>query len=288
MNYSQLRAFHTVAVQGSFTRAAEKLNVSQPTISDHVKALENDYQVKLFQRHGRDISLTGLGQALLDVSTRLFSLEGECERLLLTARGLLSGHLRVAADSPYLIMPLLGEFHRLYPGIELTLTIGNAAEIRRKLYAQRCDIAVIPELAGDGRLHHELLCEDRISCVVSKEHTWAGRRVLRVQELQSKALVAREHGSFTRATFEQVLQQEQVLPGSVLEVGSREAVREAVAAGLGVGVISESEFGHDPRLQLLQIRHDGLRVRESLACLLTQRELPVVTAFFNMLRQSAE
>lgn len=298
MNHSQLRAFHAVAVHGSFTAAAEKLYVSQPTVSDHVRALENHYQIKLFERNGRQIALTGLGRALLDISRELFTLENRAEDLLTAARGLLSGKLRVAADSPYLIMPLLGEFHRRHPGIELSLSIGNATEVSRKLLARRCDIAVLPNApfdayldpaqdAPDGDpLFRKVLREDRILCVVHRTHSWAKRRSLKFEELNSQALVVRESGSNTRARFEYAMAEANVQPASMLEVGSREAVREAVAAGLGIGVISESELGHDNRLHPLKIQNRALLVVETLVCLAASRQLPIIEAFYDIARIS--
>ena len=131
MNYSHLRAFHAVASQGSFTKAAKVLHVTQPTISDQVKALEQRYSVVLFGRRGRHITLTPIGQALLEVTQRQFSLEAEAEELLTAARGLAQGLLRVSADAPYHVVPLLGRFHRLHPGIRLTLDFGNSTKVLR-------------------------------------------------------------------------------------------------------------------------------------------------------------
>jgi len=294
MNLSQLKAFHAVATYGSFTAAAEKLHVSQPTISDHVRALEVRYQIKLFERSGRRVNLTGLGNALLEVSREVFSLETRAEDILTAARGLLSGELRVAADSPYLIMPLLGEFHRRHPGIELSLSIGNATEVHHKLLARRCDIAVLPSdpfqtfsdpetsVPDGGQLYREVLREDRILCVVNLEHSWSRRRNLKFEELVDQVLIVREQGSNTRARFEHAMEEAGVTPPSILEVGSREAVREAVAAGLGVGVISESELGHDSRLHPLRISNRALLVVETLVCLRRARHLPIVKAFYEI------
>jgi len=298
MNHSQLKAFHAVATHGSFTAAAEKLHVSQPTVSDHVRALEERYQIRLFERNGRKVILTGLGHALLDVSRELYALENRAEDLLTAARGLLSGELRVAADSPYLIMPLLGEFHRRHPGIELSLSIGNATEVRHKLLARRCDIAVLPndrfevfsdpatEVPDNGLLYRKVLREDRILCVVNRAHRWSRRRSLKFEELQQQALVVRETGSNTRARFEYAMKDAGIEPASMLEVGSREAVREAVSAGLGVGVISQSELGHDSRLRPLKIQNRALRVVETLTCLNPARQLPIIDAFFDVARSS--
>lgn len=294
MNHSQLKAFHAVATQGSFTAAAEKLHVSQPTISDHVRALEDRHQTELFERRGRQVKLTGLGHALLDISREMFTLESRAEDLLIAARGLLSGKLRVAADSPYLIMPLLGEFHRRYPRIELSLSIGNATEVSHKLLARRCDIAVLPNdpfhnfsdpstrVPEGGQLHREVLHEDRILCVVPRNHPWSQRRSLKFEELSDQVLVVREQGSDTRARFEAAMANAGMATLAVLEVGSREAVREAVAAGLGIGVISESELGHDSRLHPLRINNRALLVVEALVCLRRARKLPIVKAFYDI------
>ncbi len=298
MNHSQLRAVHAVANHGSFTAAANKLHVSQPTISDHVRALEDHYQIKLFERNGRQIALTGLGQALLDISDDLFALETRAEDLLTAARGLLSGKLRVAADSPYLIMPLLGEFHRRHPGIELSLSIGNATEVKHKLLARRCDIAVLPNdpfdtftdpeknVPEDGQLFRKGLREDRILCVVHRRHAWSRRRSLKFEELIDQVLIVREKGSNTRARFEYAMADAGIKPASMLEVGSREAVREAVAAGLGVGVISESELGHDSRLHPLKIQNRALLVIETLVCLRQSQKQPIIEAFFDVSQSS--
>lgn len=298
MKHSQLKAFHAVATKGSFTGAAEKLHVSQPTISDHVRALEEHYQIKLFERNGPRISLTGLGHALLEVSRALFALEARAEELLTAARGLLSGELRVAADSPYLIMPLLGEFHRRHPGIELSLSIGNATEVKHKLLARRCDIAVLPndtvesfasavnDIPDDGQLYREVLREDRILCIVHRAHSWSKRRSLKFEELIEQTLIVREEGSNTRARFEYAMADANIKPASMLEVGSREAVREAVAADLGVGIISESELGHDTRLHPLKIQNRALLVVETLACLHRSKKLPIIEAFYDVSRSS--
>lgn len=296
MNHSQLRAFYAVAIKGSFTAAAEKLHVSQPTISDHVRTLEEHYQIKLFERNGPRIALTGLGHALLEISRELFVLETRAEEVLTAARGLLSGELRVAADSPYLIMPLLGEFHRRHPGIELSLSIGNATEVKHKLLARRCDIAVLPNdvvypfsdplknIPDDEQLYRKVLREDRILCVVRRAHSWSKRRSLKFEELIEQRLIVREEGSNTRARFESAMADAGVKPASILEVGSREAVREAVAAGLGVGVISESEMGNDNRLHPLKIQSQALLVIETLVCLQRSRKLPIIEAFYDVSR----
>src|SRR5262249_10513709 len=120
MNHAHLRAFHAVATEASFTRAALSLNVTQPTLSSQVKALEQRYGVRLFERRGRRVMPTELGRDLLDVTRRLFSLEAEVEQVLLAARGLKRGHLRLGADAPVHVMPALAMFSRHHPGVRLS------------------------------------------------------------------------------------------------------------------------------------------------------------------------
>src|SRR5687768_13461963 len=110
MNLAQLRAFHAVAAAGGFTRAAARLGVTQPTLSGQVKALEEAYGVELIERRGRQLALTEIGTALLDLTRRIFGLADEAEQLLGAARGLERGHLRLGADAPYHVLPALGAF----------------------------------------------------------------------------------------------------------------------------------------------------------------------------------
>ncbi len=288
VSHAQLRAFHAVATQGGFTRAAAALGLTQPTLSGQVRALEDSYGVRLFERRGRGVELTGLGRALHDATRRLFGLEAEAEQLLAAARGLTSGRLRVGADAPYLIVPLLADFNRRYPGIRLSLTFGNTERTLRELFERRSDVAVLPDIESDGRLHAVPYRRDRLIVFVDRGHPWARRRGVRLAELEGQRLVLREVGSTTRALFERAVAAAGVALGDTLEIGSREGVREAVAAGLGVGVVYESEFGRDDRLSPLALRDVELRSVECVACLEEQRPLRVVRAFFELVRERAE
>ena len=287
MNHAQLRAFHSVAEEGGFTRAAEALNVTQPTLSGQVRALEDAYGVKLFERRGRGVEPTDLGQALHAVTRRLFDLESEAEQLLTAARGLRRGRLRVGADAPYHVVPLLAAFNRRHPGIELALSFGNSEAVLQELFARRSDVAVLPDSPKDDRLYARAFRRERLVVFVDRGHPWARRRAVRLAELAGRRLVLREPGSTTRALFEAALRARGIAPAGVLEVGSREAVREAVAAGLGIGAVFESEFGNDDRLHPLALRDATLAATEYAACLQDRRATPVVSAFLEMVPEGA-
>lgn len=285
MNHAQIRAFHAVASEGSFTRAAEALHVTQPTLSGQVKALEERYGVKLFDRRGRRVFPTELGRSLLELTRRLFSLEAEAEQILGAAKGLKRGHLRLAADAPFHVIGALSAFAKRYPGIRLSLTIGNSEEILEALVEHRADVAVLANIPDDPRLHAVAFRRDRLIAFVEQSHPWVGRQSVTLDELAGRRLVLREIGSTTRRLFENAMATRGLGLGEVLEVNSREAVRETVAAGLGIGVVSESEFGSDRRLVPLRIDAEELAMTEYVACLSERRDLSLVRAFLEILEQ---
>ena len=288
ITHSQLRAFHAVASAGSFTRAAAALHVTQPTLSAQVKSLEETYGALLFERRGRRIEPTELGQQLLGVTRRYFSLETEAEQLLAATRGLRGGHLRVAADAPQHVMATLSAFNRTYPGVRLSLSIGNSDEVLHQLLDHRADVAVIADLEPDARLFARPLRRDHLIAFVERAHPWARRGSIRLDDLARQRVVLRETGSTTRRAFEAAIARAGIAVGEVLEIGSREAVREAVAAGLGIGVVSAFEFGHDKRLRALAIVGRRIEVVEHVACLADRRDLRVVRAFLDAVPAAGE
>lgn len=285
INHAHLRAFNAVAIHGSYTRAAEVLHVSQPTLSAHVKELEQRYSIKLFERRGRGVELTEFGKSVLAITQRLFQTELEVEELLISARELVTGQLRVGADSPYHIIPILALFHGRYPGIHISISFGNSDQLQKSLISSKCDVAVLPNIpTDDERVHAVALSPDQLVVFVNQSHPWAKRRSIRLEELKDQRLILREAGSNTRALFVNALEQNGVRIDDVMEIGSREGVREAVAAGLGVGVVSESEFGCDSRLHALHVGDAKLEDVEYVACLRGRRNMRVVSAFFDLLQ----
>jgi aminoethylphosphonate catabolism LysR family transcriptional regulator len=282
MNHTALRAFHRVATEGSFTRAAAALRVTQPTLSAQVKALEAEYGAALFVRRARGIAPTELGRALLEVTRRLFALEEQAGEILSAARELTIGQLRLGADSPYHVMPFLAAFRRRHGGIGLQLAIGNGEEVMEDLLTQRVDVAVLADPAEDARLHAVPCGRHRLAAIVPKRHPLAARRRVALVALARETVVLREPGSRTRRIFEAALAQAGLAAESAIEIGTREGVREAVAAGLGIGIVSAAELGHDDRLAALRLEGEGLETREYVVCLAERRALRIVAAFFKV------
>ncbi len=282
---AHLRAFHAVASEGGFTRGARALRVSQPTVSSQVKALEERYGVSLLERRGRQVTPTELGRRLLAVTRRLFSLEEEAEQLLGAARALRRGQLKVGADGPQHVMPLLAALERGYPGLEVSLSMGNADKVRRELLDYRIDVAVLALVAQDERLLAVPCWRSPLVLFVPRAHPWARRASVPLAEVAEQRMVLRETASVTRQIFADALAAADVRPRAVMQVESREAVREAVAAGLGAGVISAAEFGADPRLVAVPLQDVHLEMTEYAVCLRERRRLRTVQAFLEMVGQ---
>ena len=281
MNLTQLRAFHVVAQERSFTKAAAAAHVSQPTLSGQVKALEETYRVRLFERRGRGVQLTEIGQNLHALTQRFFAIEGEAQALLSGTRALQRGHLRVTADSAYHAIPILAKLKAQYGGLSFSLAIGSSATVLKQLLDYEADVAVLAKLTSDPRLHSMQFRRDRLILFVPQAHLWGGRKRIKLAELQDHELVLRERGSITREVFEETLAGAAVKPAAIIEVQTREGVREAVAAGFGIGVVFESEFGADERFRALHVADADLAVAEYVLCLQERRRLALVRAFFD-------
>lgn len=287
ISHAHLRSFHAVATYGSFTRAAEMLNITQPTLSGQVKELEQRYGTQLFLRHGRRIELTAIGKSAFGITRLLFRHEEEVEQLLQSARALTSGQLRVGADAPYIPTPLLAQFQRLYPGIQISIRYGNSAQLMSWLEARRCDVAFVPNIPQeDERLYSIPLPPDRLVVFVNRDHDWAERRSVTIEELVTQRIILRERGSRTRSIFEEAVVDAGQLLRDVMEIGGREGVREAVAAGFGIGIVAEKELLADSRLRALPVSNAELAHAEYVVCLQEMRALRVNDAFLQMVRTS--
>ncbi|MCG8492825.1 MAG: LysR substrate-binding domain-containing protein [Sneathiellales bacterium] len=280
MYHSQLRAFHAVATQGGFSKAANHLGLTQPALSDQVKKLEERFGVLLFHRHKRVVRLTQLGEQLLLITTRKFELEKQAVDLLSAHQKLEKGHLNIAADTPLHVIPLIGKFREVYGGISVSLSIGNAEEILGGLMNFSYDLGIVADMEQDDRFHSLTLCEDPLVAFVSKTHPWADRSGLMLKDLADGAdLILREEGSRTRNHIESEFARLNLNMSVALEVQGREAAKEAVAANIGVGIVSKPEFGYDSRLVAIPLLDCQAKMTESLVCLKEKLELRSVKAF---------
>ncbi len=280
MSYSQLRAFHAVATHGGFSKAAEKLNLTQPAISDQVRKLEERFDVLLFDRRKRLVRTTDLGERLLEITRRMFEMEDEALELLSESQALRTGSIHVAADSPAYAVKLIRAFREEYPGISISLGVCNSEDVLQRLLSYDADIGLLAQAPRDARLRTMSISGDPIIAFVNRDHPLADKKQISLGTLAEMPVIMREPGSNTR----RIVEQEAARVGSqfnvVMETNSREAMRDSALAGIGVGILSKPEFGEDERLVPLELSDCKKTLSESVVCLKERAHLRMVNAFW--------
>ena len=281
MNLTLVLAFHKVATAGSFTHAARMSGVSQPTLSGQVRQLEKSIGKRLFERTGRRVRLTPAGEALFVATGRLADAIGSVERVLEGNYGERSGVLRVSADSAVHVLPVLGHMKKSAGELNFSLRIDNSSEVTAQVLNEEVDVGVMARATADARLSSAKIRQDRLVLLVSRRDPLAARKRLKLADFAGRDLVVRERGSITREVMEQQLDAAGIRTGQVFDVATREAVREAVAAGFGAGVVFASEAGNDARLTTLAIQGADLTVAEYAICRAERRRVPLIAQFFD-------
>lgn len=286
MRYVQLRAFYQVAISGGFSRAAEALFLTQPAISDQVRKLEEEYDVRLFNRNKRQVTLTAQGQRLLEITRRMFETEQQALELLTESRALRAGTLRIVADAAHHLLHILGAFRARYPGVQVSVRSGNTETVISGLYSYEADIGVLGDMPASASRDFEMLKLNAtpIIAFVSAGHRLAARTSLTLDQLAQEPLIMRERGSKTRKKLEDLAAASNVELRPAIEAEGREAVREIVASGAGLGFASAAEFGHDSRLVPITIDAPEMVMEEALICLRERSGGKLVRAFLDMAR----
>ena len=285
MLFTQIRAFHGVAAEGGFTAASKVLNVGQSTLTSHVKKLEDYFDVELFHPRGRGVVLTEVGRELFQLTGKMMKMEGEAINLLQAFGGFNTGVLHVGAVGPYHATEMLSAFSELYPGIKLSVTIGNSREMVDLLLDYSVDVAVLAHVEDDPRIYAMPYSRHPVNLFVNKSHPFAKRRQIRIGELEGQRMVLREKGSTTRLAFEDTLARANISVFTVMEIGSREAVWLAVARGIGIGVVSDIEFIPHADIRMIEISDAEIFTTAHVNCLNERKESRLVSAFFKVARE---
>lgn len=285
MIYAQLRAFHAVAAEGGFSRAAAMLNISQPAISTQVKALEESYGLTLFERRGRVVALTEPGQRLFEITRRIFRLEEEADQLLRSAHNLPPQQFRVGTDAPYSASRLLAVYCQQHPGVHVSLIMGTGEDILTQILNCRIDVAVLVRVPENPNLLVLPFATHRIVIIVGRDHPWATRSDVSIKELHGQPTVFREaRYSLTSQVFQQTLARVGVKPQWAMKVDNRENLREAVAAGVGIGATVEPDASSDLRVKWLPVVDAHMAIDDYIVCLRHRRNLSAVHAFLDLAR----
>ena len=284
MRYVQLRAFHYVAISGGFSRAADQLLLTQPAISDQVRKLEEEYDVLLFNRQRKQVALTPAGEKLLVITRRMFDNEQQALELLSESRAFRAGTLHIVADAAHHLLQILAEFRRKYPGVKISVRAGNTESVIESLYSYDADLGVLGEIPSSRDFDIVKLNSTPIVAFAAIGHPVTQKKTLTFDELAGLPLVMRERGSKTRRKLEDAAAQAGVELKPMIEAEGREAVREIVASGAGIGFVSAAEFGQDARLVKIPIDAPGLLMDEALICLTERSGGKLVRAFLDIAR----
>lgn len=272
---ARLRAFAALARQGSFSRAAEELFISQPAVSRHIASLERELKVRLVERHRKGASLTPAGQLLADYVLRAEALLANARRALLSGGDAQIGRLSIATSGipgTYLVPTLIAEFRQRHPAVEVDFNLTTSGGALRLARAHRVELAVVGGMVVPPELESEPLLEDEVALVGSP--VLGGRR-LRVADLEGLTWISREEGSSTRAAVEAARWQIGLHEVRTLELPSWEAVKLAVASGAGIAAISR--FALDLELQagtLVVLNVPRWRLSRTIT-LVTARDVPL-------------
>lgn len=243
LNLHLLRLFAAVAQYGSFSQAAAILYISQPAVSKGVQELERQLDSVLIDRSNHKIELTEAGRLLHYYAQQIFALERSAETALEQLNGLERGQLAVGGShttGTYLLPRVLGNFHERYPGIQLSLDIGNTQQVVDWLLKSAVDIGFIEGPVDDPNLVITPWHVDRLVVIAPLEHRFAKQQAISFEQLLSEPFIIRESGSGTRAVSEQAIQERNAELRVAMELGSNQAVKEAVSAGLGLSIVSEA------------------------------------------------
>jgi DNA-binding transcriptional LysR family regulator len=251
MDLWRLQIFCRVVELKSFSKAAKAVFLSQPTVSSHIKDLEDHFECKLVDRLGREVIPTKAGSLLYSYATKIIALKQEAEHALNEFQGRIKGRLTIGGSTipaGYILPPLIGRFKEGYPGIMVTLMQGDTARIIRDTVEGNVEIGVVGAKTRIAQLTQRKILNDEMFLIIPQNHRWATRRHIMLDELVDEPFIIREPGSGTRTSMEHVFDKaNQPLPtmNIVAEMGSTEAVRQGIKAGVGVSILSECAVGEE-------------------------------------------
>lgn len=246
----RLMVFQSVARNLSFTKAANELFITQPAVSKHIKELESEFSVKLFDRIGSKIHLTKAGETLLSYADSILSLHQEVKFKLSQLHGGVEGNLRIGASTTiaqYVIPPVLAKFHERYPEIRLSLLNGNTEYIEKLLLNNEIDLGIVEGEPTNTDIQYNPFLDDELIVFTSSQNRTIPNRVSK-DEFTRLPLVLRERGSGTLEIIEKKLKHLQISPGQLnvlLFLGSTEAIKSYVKTGSGVGIVSRSAIAQE-------------------------------------------
>ena len=295
MDIRRLEVFCRVLELRSFTRAAEAVLLTQPTVSENIRLLEETVGERLLDRLGREVLPTPAGRILYSYARRIIQLRDEAMQAMQQYRGELTGTLALGASTipgAYILPPLIESFRLHHPAIQLQLRIADTTAVVEELLHDRLELGLIGARLKEQRFDCDEMFADELVLTLYPGHPWVGRTSVRPQELESEPVILREQGSGTRLVMSQALREQGVDVARLLvvaEMGSSEAVRQGIKSRLGISILSSLAVAEDvQRGDLLTIPVEGMRIRRPFFLIRRKgRQLsPLALAFYEHLRKA--
>jgi LysR family transcriptional regulator, low CO2-responsive transcriptional regulator len=280
----QLKVFEATARHGSFTRAAEELFLTQPTVSMQVKQLTKAVGLPLFEQVGKKLYLTDAGRELFATCQDIFSRLDQLEMRVADMKGMKQGQLRLAVitTAKYFVPRLLGPFCQIYPGIDVSLIVTNHEQVIDRLSDNQDDLYIMSQLPEHMDIEAYPFLDNPLVVIAPSNHPLAGKKNIPISELVEEHFIMREPGSGTRRSVQKLFDQEGISVRVRLELGSNEAIKQAIAGGLGISVLSRHTLtpeGANSELTVLDVQGFPIH-RNWYAVYLSGKQLSVVASTF--------
>lgn len=261
--FRQLEIFEAIARLGSFTRAAEELHLTQPTVSMQMKKLADAVNAPLCEQVGKKIFLTDTGRALAQAAREVFAILDRFEMSVAEHQGLKKGRLRlmVITTASYFAPRLLGEFARRYPGIEVALSVTNRERVLASIAENLEDLYFLGQPPEDLDVVAQPFMENPLVVVAPPDHPLAGERDIPLERLAGEPWLMREPGSGTRKALERKFAEHGLRPTIRMELGANEAIKQAILAGLGISVLSRHSLALHAPEQFAILDVEGFPIR---------------------------
>lgn len=256
----QLKVFEAAARHGSFTRAAEELFLTQPTVSMQIKQLTKSVGLPLFEQVGKRLYLTEAGRELFATCRQIFETIAQFEMKVADLKGLKQGQLRLAVvtTAKYFVPRLLGPFCQLYPGIDISLQVTNHEQILERMTSNLDDLYIMTQVPENVDVNYQVFLENPLVVLAPANHPLVGEKDIPIEKLNGEAFIMREPGSGTRRAVQKLFDENGVSVKVKLELGSNEAIKQAIAGGLGISVLSRHTLIPDVEsgeLVILDVQH---------------------------------
>ena len=257
MDLHRLEVFCKVYEMKSFSRGGKACLLSQPTVSEHIRYLETFLDVQLFDRLGRQVVPTRAGEILYGYARRMLNLRQEATRTLELYRGKMSGELELGGSTipgQYILPSLIGKFKQSFADIKIKLVIADTMRITNMVLEGSLELGVVGARIKNSKLEYHRLFNDELVLAISARHRWAKRSSINLDELADASFIMREQGSGTRMMMLRILEQAGFDPqrlNVVAEMGSTDAIRQAIKAEVGVSILSRRAIADELNFQQL-------------------------------------